>query len=146
MHLTGILVLTLAASSSWPLSAGTLERWYRPAHAEAGKSLFDSHCSGCHGAAAVGNPAWRQRDANGLLPPPPLNGSAHAWHHPLTVLYRQIAEGSAPGVGNMPAFRGNLSRGEILAIIAYFQSLWPDDIYVAWQRIDAASKRGELKP
>jgi mono/diheme cytochrome c family protein len=90
----------------------------------------------------VGNPDWRQRDADGLLPPPPLNGTAHSWHHPLAVLYKQIMEGSAPGVGNMPAMKDTLSRGEALAVIAYFQSLWPDEIYQAWHQVDESSRKG----
>ena len=117
-------------------------RWYKPAHAEAGRALFDIHCASCHGLEAVGDPNWRQPYSNGLNRPPALNGTAHAWHHPLAVLYEQITRGSAPGVGNMPAFKDVLSRGEILAIIAYFQSLWPDEIYRAWQRMDEAARNG----
>lgn len=115
-------------------------RWYKPAHSEIGRGLFDVHCASCHGAGAAGAPNWHQVDANGLSHPPPLNGTAHAWHHPLQVLYEQIMRGSAPGVGNMPAFRDVLTRGEVLAIIAYFQSLWPDEVYQAWHRMDEAAR------
>ena len=137
------VVTNIAAMASDPESE---PRWYRPAHTEVGKRLFDAHCASCHGIGAVGDPNWRQPDANGLARPPPLNGTAHAWHHPLAVLYQQIMRGSAPGVGNMPAFQGLLARVETLAIIAYFQSLWPDDIYQAWQRMDeAANDRGSVR-
>jgi mono/diheme cytochrome c family protein len=139
------VLLLLAVSAATASGSDTSSRWYKPAHAAAGEPLFEQHCAACHGGAAVGDPDWRQRDASGLLRAPPLNGSAHAWHHPLSDLYRQIMTGSAPGVGNMPAFRGVLSRGEALAIIAYFQSLWPDDIYQAWQRMDEAAKQEASK-
>lgn len=121
-------------------------RWYKPSHAEAGRGLFNTHCAACHGVAAVGDPNWRQPDANGLYRPPPLNGTAHAWHHPLAVLHEQILRGSAPGVGNMPAFNDVLARREVLAIIAYFQSLWPDEVYRAWQRMDeTARNKGSVR-
>ena len=125
-----------------PLQAA--ERWYQPAHAAIGKQLYDTHCASCHRPGAVGDAEWRQRDVNGLLPPPPLNGTAHAWHHPLSVLYKQIMEGSAPGVGSMPPMKEKLSRGEALAVIAYFQSLWTDEIYEAWRQIDASARKGAL--
>ena len=116
-------------------------RWYKPAHTELGRGLFDTHCASCHGKEAIGDPNWRQPDENGLYRPPPLNGTAHAWHHPLAVLYQQIMKGSAPGAGNMPAFQNVLDRGEALAIISYFQSLWSDEIYGAWQRMDEAGRK-----
>jgi mono/diheme cytochrome c family protein len=134
------MALTLALVL--PVSVQSAERWYKPAHAAAGKQVYDIHCAACHRPGAVGTPDWRQRDANGLLPPPPLNGTAHAWHHPLAVLYKQIMEGSAPGVGSMPPMQGSLSRGEALAVIAYFQSLWPDEIYQAWRQVDESSRKG----
>lgn len=124
------------------MPAAAAERWYRPAHAAAGKALYDVHCVACHLPAGAGTANWRERDPSGLLPPPPLNGTAHTWHHPLAVLYRQIMTGSAPGVGNMPPFKGRLSQPEALAIIAYLQSLWSDEVYDAWQRTDASSKQG----
>ena len=133
-----LMLFVSTATFSVASDADSQPRWYKPAHSEIGQGLFDSHCASCHGLGAVGNPNWRQPDANGLIRPPPLNGTAHAWHHPLRVLYEQIMRGSAPGVGNMPAFKDVLTRGEVLAIIAYFQSLWPDQIYQAWQRMDEA--------
>jgi mono/diheme cytochrome c family protein len=115
-------------------------RWFTPDHARIGKRVFDTHCASCHRPAAAGDPNWRQPAEDGLLRPPPLNGTAHAWHHPLSALFQQIVRGSPPRVGNMPAFRRTLSRGEALAAIAYFQSLWYDEIYDAWERMDKASR------
>lgn len=49
---------------------------------EAGKTVFSENCEVCHGARSRGLVRnWRQRDENGNLPPPPLNGTAHTWHH-----------------------------------------------------------------
>ncbi len=97
-----------------------------------GGEVYRRHCAGCHGPQAQGDPAWRHRSADGFYPPPPLDGSGHAWHHPTAVLKDVIRNGSPPGRGKMPAWRGKLDEGEITAVIAWFQSLWPDEVYAAW--------------
>jgi mono/diheme cytochrome c family protein len=97
-----------------------------------GEKLYQTNCAGCHGAGAEGAANWHQRDAQGNYPPPPLNGSGHAWHHSVEVLASVINEGSPGGKGNMPAWKGRLSAAEINAIIQWFQSLWPQPVYDAW--------------
>ena len=97
-----------------------------------GEQVYRQHCAGCHAADASGDPNWRKRDADGLFPPPPLNGSGHAWHHSTEVLAGLIRNGSPDGKGRMPAWRGKLSEQEITAVIAWFQSLWPQPVYDAW--------------
>ena len=32
----------------------------------------------------------------------------------------------------MPAWKGKLSEAEMAAIVAWFQSLWPQPVYDAW--------------
>jgi mono/diheme cytochrome c family protein len=81
----------------------------------------------CHGSNAEGTRDWKKTDANGNYPPPPLDGSAHAWHHPLAQLARSIKEGGIKLGGVMPPFGDKLSDQEVLAVIAYFQSKWPDE-------------------
>ena len=119
--------------------ASSSERWYEPRHAEAGAPIYAMHCGSCHGVDGAGASNWRRRDAEGYYPPPPLNGTGHAWHHPLRQLFAMIHDGSPAGEGRMPAWRGRLARGEILAVIARFQSWWSDDIYRAWSRMNRAS-------
>ncbi len=107
-----------------------------------GGRLFQKNCAECHGTNAQGDANWRQRDADGMFPPPPLNGTGHAWHHPSTVLHNVIANGSPQGMGKMPAWRDKLSNEEIEAIIAWFQSKWPDQVYGAWYRMERATRGG----
>jgi mono/diheme cytochrome c family protein len=107
-----------------------------PARLTAGRTLFQTYCAACHGAQAQGDPEWRRKNPDGTWRPPALNGTAHAWHHPAWELREQIRTGSAPGVGNMPPFAGVLTDEEIDSIILWFQSLWPDEVYVAWWEID----------
>jgi mono/diheme cytochrome c family protein len=113
-------------------------RWYTAEQVDQGQVLFATYCASCHGERAQGLAEdWKKTDAHGNYPPPPLNGSAHAWHHPLVVLESTIAAGGAPVGGVMPGFAGTLSAEEARATIAYFQSHWSDDIYVRWRDIDA---------
>lgn len=105
-----------------------------------GGKLFQQHCATCHGEKAEGAPNWQQMDANGKFPPPPLNGSAHAWHHPESVLVDTIKNGTAKLGGNMPAWKERLSDEQINDIIAWFQSKWSDEIYTAWYEMDRRSR------
>lgn len=116
-----------------------------PADLAWGRQLYRQHCAACHRENAEGDPNWRRRDPDGMRPPPALNGTAHAWHHPLNDLRRVIREGSPPGQGRMPAWKDTLSAAQIDAIILWLQSLWPDEVYAAWWRIDQRSRlaRGE---
>lgn len=118
----------------------TTQRWYFPEQAERGKVIFTDHCRVCHGSQAEATPDWKTPDANGHYPPPPLNGSAHAWHHPMSVLGRTIYNGGAEVGGQMPAFKDKLSETDIIDVIAHFQSYWPDAIYDRWLTIEKPSQ------
>lgn len=41
----------------------------------------------------------------------------------------------------MPAWSGTLSGADIDAVIIYFQSLWPEEIYQAWLDIDRRARK-----
>ncbi|MEN8180389.1 MAG: cytochrome c [Pseudomonadota bacterium] len=118
-----------------------LHRWYNQAQVARGDNLFQLNCAVCHKPDASGTPTWRERDANGVLPPPPLNGTAHAWHHPLSVLRRTVRLGGVPLGGTMPGFAEKLNPEEIDAVLAWVQSHWSDEIYRVWhERNEQASK------
>ena len=99
-----------------------------------GREIFASNCAACHGAAGEGHPDWRIRNADGTLPPPPLNGHGHTWHHADGLLYRIVSQGGKfleiPGDQSfksaMPAFGDLLSHAEIIEALAYVKSLWGD--------------------
>jgi len=109
-------------------------RWYTQSQAATGKIVFAQNCANCHGKNAEGTPNWKQPLADDSYPPPPLNGSAHTWHHPMPTLKRTINNGGIPLGGKMPAFKDKLSEEEKDAVIAFFQSKWGDEIYAAWQQ------------
>ncbi len=116
------------------------QRWYFAEQAERGKTIFTDNCAVCHGNNAQATPHWKTLDANGNYRPP-LNGSAHAWHHPLAILGRTIYHGGAPVGGQMPAFKDQLSETDIIDVIAHFQSYWSDDIYQRWLQIENSSRQ-----
>jgi thiol:disulfide interchange protein DsbC len=119
--------------------AAEQERWYSEDQVTQGEQLFRQNCASCHGQNAEATPNWKQTDTDGNYPPPPLNGTAHAWHHDLDLLRRTIREGGAKIGGQMPGFEGSLSAAEIDSIIAFFQSKWPDEIYQRWSGRFASS-------
>ena len=99
-----------------------------------GGQVFQDNCQTCHGIKARGTVRnWQKRSADGVLPAPPLNGTAHAWHHNDKALLRTINQGGIPLGGSMPAFKDQLSKDEKLAVLAYIKSLWPDELYETWR-------------
>jgi len=108
-----------------------------------GQALYQQHCAACHGARADGAPNWQKPGLDGKYPAPPLDGSAHAWHHPKAALKQTIREGTLKLDGSMPAWKDKLTEDDIEAVIAWFQSLWPPDVYQAWTDIDARARRGQ---
>lgn len=116
----------------------TKGRWFTQKQFQLGKQVFITNCGSCHGSRAQGIVEdWKQQNPDGSFPAPPLDGSAHAWHHPLSVLVRQINEGGVKLGGTMPAFGDTLSDEEVIAAIAYFQSFWDEQTYDRWVQMNA---------
>lgn len=119
------------------LSAEPLaDRWYSELQIANGKVLYLNTCAACHKADASGTTDWKKTDANGNYPPPPLNGSAHTWHHSIDVLRRTIRKGGIALGGVMPGFESVLNSAEIDEVVAYFQSTWSDEVYSNWLKIN----------
>jgi len=116
-----------------------------PARIARGADVYRQHCAACHGERAQGTFAWERPGADGKYPAPPLDGSAHAWHHPTAQLKQTIQDGTLKLGGSMPAWKGKLSEADTEAVIAYFQSRWPAEIYQAWADIDRRSRMEAAK-
>lgn len=106
-----------------------------------GARIYRENCARCHGERGEGAPNWRQRRPDGKWPPPPLNGTGHTWHHPLAALRMTIRNGTLAIGGSMPPWKDKLSDEDIDAVIAWFQSQWPDEVYQAWEGIEARARR-----
>ena len=131
-----ITMLLLLSACTDPVVETVPGRWYTVAQVEQGGRLYHQFCAICHAADGSATAEWRTPGPDGDYPPPPLNGTAHTWHHPLDMLDRTIANGGAEFGGVMPGFGSALDKDERLAIIAWFQSLWSDDIYARWRELD----------
>lgn len=107
-----------------------------PVRIARGAEVFRQNCASCHGERAQGAFNWQKPGPDGKYLPPPLNGSAHSWHHPFAQLKQTIQEGTLRLGGSMPAWKGKLSEADTEAVIVWFQSLWPEQIYAAWLDID----------
>ena len=96
-----------------------------------GRELFSKNCASCHGVNAVGQIPDSPKGGismDGSYLAPALNGTGHAWHHPDSTLYKNIKHGSIASDSSMRAFSGRLSDEEIILVIQYFKSLWPETI------------------
>ena len=132
-----IIALLIALLLPLSATANDADRWYTRQQVDVGQILYAQHCAQCHGPSAEGTTGWRRPGPDGRYTPPPLNGTGHAWHHPLPLLGRIIVHGSEDGNGNMPAWKDLLNDGEVNAILAWLQSQWPERVYTAWRDINA---------
>ncbi len=103
-----------------------------------GKQLYAQACAACHGADLQGQPNWRERLPNGRMPAPPHDATGHTWHHPDAVLFAITRNGLVPGVtapqgyvSDMPAFGNSMSDEDIIAVLAYIKSTWPEKMAAA---------------
>ncbi len=118
-----------------------MTRWYNKQQVKNGLKVYQKHCVGCHQPDAVGVKSWRYKDDNGVYPAPPLNGTAHTWHHPIDSLRQTILKGEKSKGGTMPGFAGKLNNRQVDEVLAWIQSHWSDDIYAAWLRKGKHNKR-----
>ena len=94
-----------------------------------GEKIYNKNCLSCHGPKGQGLAKdWRVKDENGNYPAPPLNGTAHTWHHSPEQLLYTINKGGVEMGGQMPAFEKRLTEEEKKALIEYMYSLWPKEI------------------
>lgn len=98
-----------------------------------GSEIYAAECAACHGANLEGQRNWRIRGADGLLPAPPHDASGHTWHHDDQTLFTLTKYGLAglmdnPPPSGMPAYETRLSDEEIIAVLSFIKSTWPDDV------------------
>lgn len=108
-----------------------------------GNVIYQSNCASCHGRQLEGQPRWQRRNPEGLMPAPPHDKSGHTWHHADKLLFELTKFGLAKIAGpeyksDMPAYSETLSDDEIIAVLSYINSTWPDDIKAKRQRINQA--------
>ncbi|MBT3703128.1 MAG: cytochrome c [Alphaproteobacteria bacterium] len=107
-----------------------------------GKKVYAVNCASCHGDKLQGQINWQQRNANGNLPAPPHNETGHTWHHNDKLLFDLTKKGLKVIAGadyktNMPTYEDILSDQEIIAVLSFIKSTWPEEIRT---RHDAMNK------
>ena len=140
-----LFAIILAACSDEPESTGnivttkkvknsTIDRNVDLHAFSRGQKLYLKNCSACHGKNAEGSKDWRKADDDGKYPAPPLNGTAHTWHHSTSALMNVIRNGTGKIGGNMPAWKDKLTNAEITDILVWVKAQWPDEIYAVWYK------------
>lgn len=114
------------------LNSERVARNFDPDQITRGETVFQANCENCHGKNAEGTTDWRKPNADGKFPPPPLNGTAHAWHHSTAVLKKTILKGGPPEISSMPAWEGVLTEQQVDDVVVWIKSLWPNEIYATW--------------
>lgn len=149
-----IAAVALAAGGAiaylmWPSSGGPGVIRLQPGDPEVlaiGEPVYRTHCAACHGERLEGQPNWRQRDANELLPAPPHDATGHTWHHTDDVLFRLTKHGVAQTIGDpnyktaMPSYEKTLSDAQIIAVLSWIKAQWPAPIRDKHDQINAQAK------
>ena len=110
-----------------------------------GQSIYADQCAACHGARLEGQPNWRIRGEDGLLPAPPHDATGHTWHHDDETLFILTKYGltglmeNAPPSG-MPVYEDVLTDDEIIAVLSFIKSTWPDDLRQYHDELNAQSE------
>ncbi|MEM7693209.1 MAG: cytochrome c [Pseudomonadota bacterium] len=130
-------VAGIAAATLWA-TAPTKSVALRPTDSDVvvlGEAVYAAQCASCHGSNLEGQPNWRERGADGRLPAPPHDETGHTFHHPDQMLFELTKYGPPKEMGNgepyysnMPAYEGILSDQEILAVLSYIKSRWPETV------------------
>lgn len=111
-----------------------------------GQKIYADNCASCHGANLEGQPNWRRRLENGRMPAPPHDESGHTWHHSdqdLFAITKLGVGGVVPGYeSDMLAFGEILSDEDIVAVLAFIKSTWPERQRDVQARITASDGDG----
>ncbi|MFK7880150.1 c-type cytochrome [Roseobacter sp.] len=118
----------------WAETGRVVLRDLDPATVALGAAVYEANCASCHGADLEGQADWRSPDEDGRLPAPPHDETGHTWHHDGDTLFQLTKYGvgalinDAEYASNMPVYEGILSDEEIVAVLSYIKSTWPEEI------------------
>lgn len=140
--LLAVLALTAACErNATPPTPTTVAQ--RPAAAQTagqGEALYRQHCAQCHGPSGQGHPDWQTPSDGSFAAAPPLDANGNAPRRTQQQLMATIKQGVRKGdVEVMPGWGARLSDDEIAAVIAWFQSFWPAEIYQSWLQHNAST-------
>lgn len=133
IHTGGVFLAALLLAAAPGKAGSGLLKPGDEAATSLGTRVYSEHCASCHGKNLEGEPDWRTRKPDGKLPAPPHDLTGHTWHHPDRVLFDLTKYGIQKFAGpdyetDMQAYEGVLSDEEIIAVLSFIKSTWPDEI------------------
>lgn len=138
--------LILARGGEGISSQGALLQPDDPEIVSLGSSVYVENCASCHGPNREGQVAdWRSPGPDGKLPAPPHDETGHTWHHTDALLFRLTKLGVAKAANlenyssGMPAYDGILTDAEIIAVLSFIKSTWPEDIQRRHDQLNASA-------
>lgn len=99
-----------------------------------GRAIYADNCASCHGKNLEGEPNWRQPNSESMMPAPPHDETGHTWHHKDKLLFELTKFGLGKILNNpqfktnMPVYDGVLTDNEIVAVLSFIKSRWPEEI------------------
>lgn len=113
----------------------------------AGETIYKIQCASRHGVKLEGEPDWQRPNADTTMPAPPHNERGHTWHHTDQLLFDLTKYGVEKIVkmenykSNMPAYENVLSDDEIIAVLSYIKSTWPEEIQAKHNQLNAQKRK-----
>lgn len=141
--LLGLALLTACSKEDKPAPLPTSApavRHFEPVSLTRGAALFEQHCALCHGPQAQGHPDWQTPSDGSFAAAPPLDGTGNDWKRSRADLAAIIRNGVKRKSDNemvMPAWKGRLKDPDVEDVINWLQSLWPAEVYEAWNKAQA---------
>ena len=143
--LLGLTLLAACSKESEPAVApppSLVLRHFEPASVARGAALYEQHCTLCHGPQAQGHPDWQTPSDGAFAAAPPLNGTGNDWKRTRVELAAVIKNGvrrKSDKTEVMPAWKGRLGDRDIEDVLNWMQSLWPEQVYDAWNKAQVAA-------
>lgn len=112
----GILILlaSVAGAASGISTAADTKRGRAAAQVERGRAVYATNCGRCHGADGQGHTRMAE-----MVEPPDLSDASWQSRRGTSRMIASVANGR----GQMPAFKGKLSKQDIAAAVAYVRTL-----------------------
>ena len=139
--LISIVVSTTIAYSKQDISLPYKDR----AAIKLGQTIYKDNCASCHGINLEGQIGWQTEIVDGRRLAPPHDETGHTWHHSDKYLFMITKYGIEDIIGqkypnNMPAYKDILSDKEIISVLSYIKSTWPNKVKKIHDQINNREK------